>query len=215
MTNPQSNSQTTLIAIAGASGAGKSLLARQLCSRILGTRATQDVAIIHEDNYYHAQSDLTFDQRSQINYDHPDALEHDLLAKHLQQLKQGQAVEIPQYNYSLHTRKSETIPQEPGRVLIVEGILVLHDPNLRDLFDLKIFVDVPLDICLIRRLRRDMIERGRSLDSILDQYETTVRPMYYRFIEPTKRHADIIVPRGGDNENALDVLFRYLNHLLG
>lgn len=215
MTNSPSNSPTTLIAIAGASGAGKSLLARQLCSRILGTRATQDVAIIHEDNYYHAQSDLTFEQRAQINYDHPDALEHDLLAKHLQQLKLGHAVEIPQYNYSLHTRKLETIPQQPGRVLIVEGILVLHDPNLRDLFDLKIFVDVPLDICLIRRLRRDMIERGRSLDSILDQYETTVRPMYYRFIEPTKRHADIIVPRGGDNENALDVLFRYLNHLLG
>lgn len=206
--------QPTLIAIAGASGAGKSLLARQLCSRILGTRTPQDVAIIHEDNYYLAQSDLTFEQRSQINYDHPDALEHELLAQHLNLLKEGSAVEIPQYNYSLHTRKSETVPQSPARVLIVEGILVLHDPRLRQLFDLKIYVDVPLDICLIRRLRRDMIERGRSLDSILDQYETTVRPMYYQFIEPTKRHADIIVPRGGENESALDVLYRYMHHLL-
>lgn len=209
-----SQTDTTLIAIAGASGAGKSLLARQLCTKILGTRTSRDVAIIHEDNYYHAQSDLTFEQRSLMNYDHPDALEHSLLAEHLSQLRGGQSVEIPQYNYALHTRRSESTPQAPARVLIVEGILVLHDPNLRQLFDLKIFVDVPLDICLLRRLRRDLIERGRSLDSILDQYETTVRPMYHQFIEPTKRHADIIVPRGGENENAQDVLFRYLNHLL-
>lgn len=206
--------ESTVIAIAGASGAGKSMLARQLCSRISQSEYSQDVSIVHEDNYYNAQSDLSFEQRAQINYDHPDALEHTLLAEHLLALKNGQAIEVPQYNYTLHTRKSETIPQQPKRVLIVEGILVLHDPELRKLFDLKIFVDVPLDICLIRRLRRDMLERGRSLDSILDQYESTVRPMYHRFIEPTKRYADIIVPRGGDNENALNVLFRYLNHLL-
>lgn len=208
------NNDTTLIAIAGASGAGKSMLARQLCARIGQSRNSEDVSIIHEDNYYHAQSELTFEQRAQINYDHPDALEHQLLADHLRRLRVGQAIEVPKYNYTLHTRQNETVPQEPKRVLIVEGILVLHDPELRDLFDLKIFVDVPLDICLIRRLRRDMLERGRSLDSILDQYESTVRPMYHRFIEPTKRYADIIVPRGGDNENALDVFFRYLNHLL-
>jgi uridine kinase len=205
---------TTTIAIAGASGAGKSLLARQLFRRISQTRSAQEVAIIHEDNYYFARSELSFEERSQINYDHPEALEHQLLASQLQQLKRGKSIEVPQYNYALHTRMAETTPLQPARILIVEGILILHDPALREHFDLKIFVDVPLDVCLIRRLRRDMLERGRSLDSILEQYETTVRPMYHQFIEPTKRHADIIIPRGGENSNALEVLNRYLDHLL-
>ncbi len=204
----------TIIGIAGASGAGKSLLAQQLYSRILASRPSQDVAILHEDNYYRAQSDLSFTERIEINYDHPAALEHDLLNEHLKKLRDGMIVEVPQYDYTMHTRKPETKRFESARVLIVEGILVLHDPELRANFDLKIFVDVPLDVCLLRRLKRDLQERGRSLDSILDQYETTVRPMYYQFIEPTKMHADIIVPRGGENEHALDVLNRYLVHLL-
>ncbi|HMO15690.1 MAG TPA: uridine kinase [Pirellulaceae bacterium] len=203
-----------VIGIAGASGAGKTKFARQLHQRLFGTLAPNDVALLHEDNYYRDQSDLSMAERLLTNYDHPAALEHDLLARHVAELRAGRAVQIPQYDYAHHTRSQETHRFEPARVLIVEGILVLHDQMLRSLFDVKVFVDVPLDICLIRRLNRDIHERGRSVESILDQYEMTVRPMYYQFIEPTKLHADIIVPRGGENEQAVDVVGRYLIHEL-
>ncbi len=205
---------TTIIAIAGASGAGKSLFANQLHERLRQTRTRDDVAILHEDAYYRRRDDLTFAERQTINYDHPDAIDHELLARQLAQLRNGQSVEVPRYDYSTHNRVPETDRLEPARILIVEGILILHLADLRDLLDLKVYVDVPLDVCLSRRLRRDVEERGRSFDSVLTQYHNTVRPMFFEFIEPSKRHADLIVPRGGDNEHAINVLSNHLSCLL-
>lgn len=204
----------TIIGIAGASGAGKSLLADQLHNRLRETRTRSDVSILNEDCYYRKRDDLSIAAREKINYDHPEALEHDLLIDHLQRLKEGRQVQVPQYDYSQHNRKVETTPVEPSTVLILEGILILHLAELRNLLDLKIYVDVPLDICLSRRLRRDIEERGRSLDSVLSQYHHTVRPMFYEFIDPSKDHADIIVPRGGENLSALNVLHNHLDRVL-
>ena len=205
---------TTIIGITGASGAGKSRFAQQLYARVGRQFATGSVSILNEDCYYRDRSDLTFEQRCDINYDHPDAMEHDLLASHLAMLRAGKRVQIPQYDHSIHNRIPATSTLEPSRILIVEGILILHHLHLRDLLDLKLFVDVPMDICLSRRLRRDIQERGRSLDSVLSQYEQTVRPMYFEYIDPCKQHADLIVPQGGENENALRVLENHLSSLL-
>ena len=207
------NPPVTIIGIAGASGAGKSLLARQLHGRLAEQGIERNVAILHEDYYYRERNDLTFEQREQINYDHPRAFEHALLVEHLDQLKAGQAVDVPQYDYSQHNRKSECLSLQPAGIVILEGILVLHDPAVVERLDLRIFVDVPMDICLTRRLKRDTRERGRSLDSVLTQYEQTVRPMYFEFIAPTKQHADLIVPRGGQNQPALDVLNNHVRQL--
>ncbi len=204
----------TIIGIAGASGAGKSLLADQLHRRLRETRTRSDVSILNEDCYYRERGDLSFAEREKINYDHPEAIEHELLVEHLQRLKQGQSVEVPQYDYSQHNRKQETTEVTPSTVLILEGILILHLAELRQLLDLKIYVDVPLDICLLRRLRRDIVDRGRSLDSVLAQYHQTVRPMFFEFIDPSKIHADIIVPRGGENLSALNVLHNHLDQVL-
>lgn len=204
----------TIIGIAGASGAGKSLLSRLLFQRLSLGRTESDIGILNEDSYYRDRSDLTFAQREQINYDHPDALEHDLLIKHLSTLRTGTAVDVPQYNYAQHNRSQETVRLVPPKILILEGILILNDKTLSESLDLRVFVDVPLDICLTRRLRRDIQERGRSLDSVLTQYETTVRPMFFEFIEPSKAQADIIVPRGGENVHALNVLLTHLEFVL-
>lgn len=202
---------TTIVGIAGASGAGKSSFARHLYQRLIG-ESTNGIGILNEDCYYRDGSHLDYEERSVVNYDHPDALDHDLLVEHLVRLHAGHSVEVPQYDYSLHIRKPGTTTMSSSRILILEGILILHNPLLRDLLDLKIYVDVPLDICLSRRLRRDTQERGRSLDSILSQYENTVRPMFYKYVAPSRQHADLIVPGGGHNENALQVL---CNHLAG
>ena len=206
--------ETIIIGIAGASGAGKSLLANQLHERLRETRTHRDVTILNEDCYYRQRDELSFSERESINYDHPEALEHSLLIEHLTMLREGDPVQVPQYDYSQHNRKSETTLYEPSRILILEGILILNNARLRQLLDLKIFVDVALDTCLLRRLKRDIHERGRSLDSVLSQYENTVRPMFFEFIEPTKEHADIIVPRGGENLSALNVLHNYLDRVL-
>jgi uridine kinase len=209
------SSVKTIIGIAGASGAGKSMLAGQLHRRLRETRTRSDVSILNEDCYYKCRDDLSREDRQQINYDHPDALEHDLLTKHLEKLRDGQSISVPQYDYTEHNRKPDSVEMRPSTILILEGILILHQPELRDLLDLKIYVDVPLDICLSRRLRRDIEERGRSLDSVLTQYHDTVRPMFYEFIDPSKHHADIIIPRGGENLSALNVLHNHLDHILG
>ncbi len=204
----------TIIGIAGASGAGKSLLANQLHDRMRESFTHRDVTILNEDSYYRRRSDLSYPEREKINYDHPDAIEHELLIRHLNELRNGNPVEVPQYDYSQHNRDSETITLESSTVLILEGILILHRPELRDLLDLKIFVDVPLDVCLSRRLRRDIEERGRSFSSVLNQYHSTVRPMFFEYIDPSKRFADIIVPRGGENQSALNVLQNHLDRIL-
>jgi len=203
-----------IIGIAGASGAGKSLLSTQLFDGLREIHSHDDVAILHEDAYYRRRDDIPIEDRAKINYDHPEAFEHQLLIDHLTMLKIGKPVEVPQYDYTQHNRKPETSKLSPTRILILEGILILHDPILRELLDLKIFVDVPMDICLSRRLRRDIVERGRTLDSVLSQYHSTVRPMFFEFIDPSKEHADIIVPRGGENRNALNVLHTYLDRML-
>ncbi|MBL6831521.1 MAG: uridine kinase [Pirellulales bacterium] len=204
----------TIIGIAGASGAGKSRLARQLNDRLRATRSSSDVAIVNEDSYYRRRDDLPFADREKINYDHPAAIEHELLVEHLAALRRGEAVEVPRYDYGQHNRHAETDRLEPSKVLILEGILILHIPELRELLDLKLYVDVPMDICLARRLRRDMVERDRSLDSVLQQYDTTVRPMFFQFIEPSKQHADLIIPHGGENRSALHVLLNHLDRQL-
>jgi uridine kinase len=204
----------TMIGIAGASGAGKSLLARLLYERLSVGRSAEDIGILNEDSYYRDRSDLTLSEREKINYDHPDALEHDLLIEHLIDLKHGRPVDVPQYNYALHNRSPETVSLVPPKLLILEGILILHVAALAERLDLRVFVDVPMDVCLTRRLRRDIQQRGRQLESVLRQYETSVRPMFYKFIEPSKSQADLIVPRGGENKPALDVLMAHLDGVL-
>ena len=204
----------TIIGIAGASGAGKSMLANQLHERLRERFTHRDVTILNEDCYYRRRDDLTYQQRETINYDHPEAIEHELLIEHLAELRNGRSINVPQYDYSQHNRGLETKSLESSTVLILEGILILHRPELRDLLDLKVYVDVPLDICLSRRLRRDIEDRGRSLNSVLNQYHSTVRPMYYEYIDPSKNFADIIVPRGGENQNALHVLQNHLDRVL-
>ena len=203
----------TIIGISGASGAGKSRFSETLCSRLRATSSDQ-VSILKEDYYYHARDDMSLEARAQINYDHPDALEHELLVNHLDSLRAGKTVEVPQYDYAQHNRTGETKTFAPTSILILEGILILNDPEVRKRLDLKIFVDVALDICLLRRCQRDIQERGRDLDSVFNQYQTTVRPMYFEFIAPTKNHADLIVPGGGENQNALTVIQSHLESLL-
>lgn len=205
---------TTIIAIAGASASGKSLFASTVYRELVAELGTGGIAILAEDAYYRDQSHLSFEQRLLTNYDHPSAFEHELLFKHLQQLRAGHAIEMPQYNYKTHTRMKETINVVPGRVIMVEGILLLSDPELREQFDISVFMDTPLDICLLRRIRRDLEERGRSMASITEQYEETVRPAFFEFILPSKQFADLVVTRGGQNEIAIDLIKSKIRQLL-
>lgn len=202
--------QTIIIGIAGASASGKSVLASNLLSQL----GSKQVVVISEDAYYKDIRHLNFEERSKTNFDHPDSLDHELMLTHLQQLQNGQAVDIPRYDFSTHLRMQETRHIAEHRIIIVEGILLLVEKKLRELMDIHIFMDTALDICLLRRLRRDIIQRGRSLDSVMDQYERTVRPMYFQFVEPSKRYADVIVPRGGENKIALDMILAKMRELL-
>ena len=205
----------SVIAIAGASASGKTLFAQTLYQELHREfDGNLDLLILEEDAYYRDQSHLPVKLREKTNYDHPDAFEHGLLVDHLQTLRDGSPVEVPVYDFVNHTRSTETRPVDAARVVIVEGILLLSEPKLRELFDIKLFVDTPLDVCLLRRIRRDVQERGRSLESIARQYEDSVRPMYYRFIEPSKAHADIVVTQGGHNRIAIDVLKQKIHSLL-
>lgn len=205
----------TIIAVAGASASGKTLLAQTMYAELNEElREGCDVAIIDEDAYYRDQSHLQMAEREVTNYDHPDAFEHELLVDHLQALAAGQSVQVPSYDFTRHTRSTQTRQVDPARVIIVEGILLLSDPRLRELFDIKVFVDTPLDICLLRRIKRDLEERGRSLTSIINQYTNTVRPMYFEFIAPSRTHADLVVTRGGKNRIAIDVLKQKITALM-
>ncbi|TKB57500.1 uridine kinase [Ferrimonas aestuarii] len=198
--------QCVIIGIAGASASGKSLIARTICEDLRQDMGTDDIAMITEDCYYKDQGHLSMEERVKTNYDHPNALDHELLVEHLAALRSGQSVEVPSYSYSEHTRMEETTKVTPKKVIILEGILLLTDPKLREQMHASIFMDTPLDICLLRRVRRDVEERGRTMESVLEQYQQTVRPMFMQFIEPSKQHADIIVPRGGKNRIAIDFL---------
>ena len=195
-----------VVGIAGGTGSGKTTVAHKLAAAMPNGRCVT----IEHDAYYRDQAHLSFEDRAETNYDHPDSLESDLLAKHLRELRAGRAVELPIYDFATHTRRKETRRVEPARVIIVEGILVFTELRLRELMDIKIFVDTDADIRLIRRIRRDLEQRGRTFQSVRDQYYATVRPMHIEHVEPSKRWADLIVPEGGDNKVALDVILGQL-----
>jgi len=199
-----------IIGISGASASGKSLLANTIVNEL----GSNKVVVISEDSYYKDHSNIPFEERAKINYDHPDSLDHDLLFNNLEDLQAGKSVNIPVYNFAKHLREKETRAIGQHTLVVLEGILLFVDPKLRELMDIRIFMDTALDICLIRRLKRDVKERARSLDSVLAQYEETVRPMYLQFIEPSKRYADIIIPRGGENRIAIDVIKAKMRELL-
>src|SRR3990167_3177719 len=200
-----------IIGISGPSASGKSLLANTIVNEL----GSDQVAVISEDSYYKDLGNMPFEERAKINYDHPESLDHDLLIKHLKQLQQKSSIQVPRYDHTRHERLTQTKTVGPHRLIVLEGILLFIDPPLRDLMDIRIFMDTPLDICLLRRLRRDIIERQRSFESVLTQYQETVRPMYLQFIEPSKRYADIIVPRGGENRIAIDMIQAKMRELLG
>ncbi len=201
---------TIIIGISGPSASGKSLLA----NTIVNEMGSDDVVVISEDSYYKDLTGLTIEERAKVNFDHPDALDHELLRQHLESLQQGKTIEVPIYDHSKHRRKEETRRIGKHHIIVLEGILLFVEPALRDIMDIKIFMDTALDICLVRRIKRDMIERDRTLESVVDQYHKTVRPMYFQFIEPSKRHADMIVPRGGENRIAIDMIKAKMRELL-
>lgn len=194
--------QPFVIGIAGGTGSGKTTIAL----RVVDAVPENTVHRIEHDSYYRDRPDLTFDERTKLNYDHPQSLETELLVTHLRALRAGQAVDMPAYDFKAHRRMPETMRIEARPIIVVEGILVLAEPDLRDLLDLKIFVDTDADIRVLRRIRRDIEQRGRDFDSIRKQYYETVRPMHLRFVEPSKRWADLIIPEGGNRNMALDVL---------
>ncbi|MCC7380528.1 MAG: uridine kinase [Deltaproteobacteria bacterium] len=193
--------QPLILGIAGGTGSGKTTVAKAIIEAL-----TPSAALIDHDAYYRDQSHLGLEERGLINYDHPDSLETELLIEHLQQLRGGRAIEKPIYDYTQHARSSHTLRIDPAPVIVVEGILTLAVPALRDQFDVKVFVDTDADIRLMRRIRRDLEQRGRSFASIRAQYYGTVRPMHLAFVEPSKRFADVIIPEGGENRIGVDVL---------
>lgn len=200
-----------ILGVAGPSGSGKSLLSNTIVDEL----GSDKVVVISEDSYYKDLSHLPFEQRNKINFDHPDAFDHDLLCHHLSELKEGRSVDVPIYDYSIHARSSKVQHVSASNSLIVlEGILLFAEPKLRELMDIRIFVDTPLDICFIRRLRRDVVERDRTMESVILQYEKTVRPMFLKFVEPSKRYAHIIVPRGGKNRIAIEVIQAKMKELI-
>lgn len=191
-----------IIGIAGGSGSGKSTVARKVADAL----DAASVAFIDMDAYYNDYAQLSMDERRKINWDHPNSFDWDLLVSQLEALSAGRAIQKPQYDFVNHLRKKETVTVAAARVVVIDGILLLSDPRTRALCHVKVFVDTDADIRLIRRLRRDILERGRPLDEILDQYLTTVQPMHLEFVEPSKRYADVIVPRGGHNEVAIEMI---------
>ena len=204
------NKKIIIIGIAGASASGKSLLANTIVNEL----GSDQVVVISEDSYYKDHSNIPFEERAKINYDHPNSMDHELLHQHLQELQTGRSVNIPIYNHSMHARDENTRKIGQHVIIVLEGILLFVEPKLREMMDIRIFMETALDVCLIRRLKRDIKDRGRSIDSVLKQYEETVRPMYLQFIEPTKRYADLIVPRGGGNRIAIDMIQAKMRELL-
>lgn len=201
-----------IIAITGASGSGKTHLTDGLFEAL--RRRETNLAVIREDSYYRAQSHVPMSERVVTNYDHPDSLEHELLAEHLRLLKSGEAVEVPEYDYTVHNRKEETSKVPSGQLILVEGILLLSNPVLRKQFDATLFVETPLDVCFARRLARDTVERGRTEESVVTQFENTVKPMYHRFIEPTKQHAQFVISGEQNQDRMMAELFHHLEPII-
>ena len=199
-----------IIGVAGGTGSGKTTVTRQILERV----GAEHIAYIPHDAYYRDLSHLTHELRSQVNFDHPDSLETELLIEHLKVLRQGRTVEVPKYDFTTHTRLSNTRRVEAAPVVIVEGILVFVEADLRNLFDVKLYVDTDADVRFIRRLRRDIEDRGRSVESVCEQYLLTVRPMHLEFVEPSKRYADVIIPEGGFNAVAIEMVAARIRGLL-
>ncbi len=196
-----------VIGIAGGTGSGKTTLTQRLKERF-----GEDVGVLNHDNYYKAHDDMPFEERCKLNYDHPDSFDTGLLVRDLKLLRAGQAVQCPTYDYTVHNRAAATVEVRPAKVIIVEGILIFQSQALRDLMDIKIFVDTDADVRILRRLLRDVKERERSLDSVVEQYLTTVKPMHEAFVEPSKKYADLIVPEGGRNLVALEMIIQRVAH---
>jgi uridine kinase len=199
-----------VIGIAGGSGSGKTTVAQEILQRVGPDR----IAFLQHDSYYKDLSGLPPTQRAEVNFDHPNSLETDLLTEHIAALRDGKSVEVPIYDFSTHSRTNKTFTVQPRRVILVEGILIFTEHALREMFDVKIFVDTDSDLRLIRRLERDIAERGRTAQSVIKQYQSTVRPMHLEFVEPSKRYADVIIPEGGFNTAALDMVVARVDALL-
>ena len=198
-----------IIGIAGGSGSGKTTLTNQIAAQFL-----EQVTVIKHDNYYKAHDDMDYDERSRLNYDHPNAFDTELMIEHLKALKQGKSVECPIYDYTIHNRSKDTITIAPNKVIIVEGILIFENKDLCDLMDIRIFVDTDADLRIIRRIQRDVMERARSLESVINQYLETVKPMQEQYVEPSKKNANVIVPEGGYNQAAMEMIRNHIkNHL--
>ena len=202
MSEAKKRPRPIIIGVTGGSGSGKTSVSRAIFDQLHG----HSLMMLQEDSYYKSQDDIPFEERTKVNYDHPNAFDTDLLIEQLEDLLNWKTIEIPVYDYAAHTRSKEVLVQEPREVIIVEGILTLNDARLRDLMDIKIFVDTDDDIRIIRRIQRDIEERGRTLQSVIDQYLETVKPMYHQFIEPTKRYADVIIPEGVSNTVGVDII---------
>ena len=198
-----------VIGIAGGTGSGKTTITRRLIQAF-----GEEVSVVHHDNYYKAHHEMPYEERAKLNYDHPNAFDTDLMLRHIRQLKQGKSIQCPVYDYSIHDRTDKTVLIRPTRVIIVEGILIYESLELCREMDIKIYVDTDADVRILRRIVRDVRDRGRSLDSVIDQYLSTVKPMHEQFVEPSKRRADVIIPQGGHNQVALEmVIERVRAHL--
>ena len=198
-----------VIGIAGGSGSGKATLTNQIAAQFL-----EQVTVIKHDNYYKAHDDMDYDERSRLNYDHPNAFDTELMIEHLKALKKGESIECPIYDYTIHNRSKDTITIVPNKVIIVEGILIFENKDLCDLMDIRIFVDTDADLRIIRRIQRDVMERARSLESVINQYIETVKPMHEQYVEPSKKNANVIVPEGGYNQAAMEMIRNHIkNHL--
>lgn len=202
---------TILLGIAGGTGSGKTTLA----DKLIESFGDDEVSVLRHDNYYKRHDDMDYEERSKLNYDHPDAFDTELLCEHIKLLKAGKSIEMPVYDYTVHNRSDKTIIVKPAPVILLEGILIFAEESLCELMDIKVFVDTDADVRILRRIIRDVKERERSLDSVINQYLTTVKPMHEQFVEPSKRRADIIIPEGGKNIVALEMLIERVRKHLG
>lgn len=203
------NDKVTIVGIAGGTASGKTTIVRMIKEKF-----GDDIVVISHDSYYKAHNDLSYEDRSRLNYDHPEAFDTALMIEDIKKLKNNEAIDMPVYDYTIHNRSDATVHIVPKKLIIIEGFMILENKELRDLMDIKVFVETDADERLLRRIRRDMVERARSIDSILTQYIETVKPMHEQFVEPSKKYADIIIPRGGENITGITILEEHLRHMM-